>query len=149
MTPLTRRFAVLLLGALPGIASAAVYKWVDENGQVQYSQTPPPGGIETQEIKVAPPPPDDPEAARREHTLEEGLEKREEAREDAAKEASEDAEYKKQKAQRCEAAKHRLYQAERPRVSFIEPDGSERRATEEERQQQITESQKQVEEFCN
>ena len=148
MTPLTRRFAILLLGVVPGIAAAAVYKWVDENGQVQYTQTPPPGGIESQEIKPPPPPADAEGAIERQERLEKGLEERRESREEATKQATEDAEHAKQKAQRCEAAKHRLQQAQYPLTNIVEPDGTQRRATEEERQRHITDAEAQVAEFC-
>jgi hypothetical protein len=148
MNALTRSFAILLLGALPGMAAAAVYKWVDENGQVQYTQTPPPGGVQATEIKPPPEPADPDSYMKQEEALEKSLEERRAARESAAKEAAEEADFEKQKAQRCEAAKHRLAQAEYPRTNFIEPDGTQRRATEEERQQQIQDAQAQVKEFC-
>ena len=148
MSHSTRIFAILLLGALPGVAAAAVYKWVDENGQVQYTQTPPPGGVEATELKPPPGPADEDGAIERQETLQKALDERRESRDESARKAGEDADYARQKAERCEAAKHRLQQAEYPRTNFIEPDGSERRATEEERQQQTQEAQKQVEEFC-
>jgi hypothetical protein len=143
-----RTVALMLLGILPGVAHAAMYKWVDENGQVQYTQTPPPGNIEATEIKPPPPPADAEGAIRREESLEKALDERLEAREQSAKEAAEEAEYQKQRAQRCEAAKHRLSQTEYPLSNFIEPDGTQRRATEEERQEQIRQAEAQVKEFC-
>lgn len=47
----------LLLGlvfALPGPASAGIYKWVDENGKVHYSDKPPAAGAEEMDVKVEP-----------------------------------------------------------------------------------------------
>jgi len=38
------KWTVLLLVCLALPATAAVYKWVDENGEVHYGDTPPPGG---------------------------------------------------------------------------------------------------------
>ena len=46
--------AAVLLGA---VAQAKVYKWVDENGKVVFSQTPPPDSIQAEEVKVDAPPP--------------------------------------------------------------------------------------------
>ncbi len=48
-----------LAGALllAGLAEARVYKWVDESGKVVFSQTPPPGQIQAEEIEVDAPPP--------------------------------------------------------------------------------------------
>ena len=43
-------FAVLLAIALP--APAAMYKWVDAQGRVQYSDQPPPPGVKVEEQKI-------------------------------------------------------------------------------------------------
>lgn len=48
-----RRAAALLL-LVPALAGAQAYRWVDEQGRVHYSQTPPPQGAYG---RVAPPPP--------------------------------------------------------------------------------------------
>src|SRR5262245_45492405 len=42
------RFATLLLGLLlcAGAAQAQIYRWVDQNGRVQYSNVKPPKGVE-------------------------------------------------------------------------------------------------------
>lgn len=148
MRSLTTLFGIVLLAALPGITSAAIYKWVDENGQVQYTETPPPGGIEASEIKPPPEPADQEGTIEREESLGKALDERREAREEGARKVAEDAEYNKQKAERCEAAKRRLEQAERPLTNFVEADGTQRRATEEERLEQIKQSQEQVRKFC-
>lgn len=52
------RAAALLLGIVPWLAGGAaatesIYKWVDENGQVNYSSHPPPG-VEGQRIQGPP-----------------------------------------------------------------------------------------------
>jgi hypothetical protein len=39
-----------LLIALPAIASAQVYKWVDANGTTHFSESPPPQGVKYQSI---------------------------------------------------------------------------------------------------
>jgi hypothetical protein len=148
MRSLTTLFGIVLLAAVPGLAAAAIYKWVDENGQVQYTETPPPGGVESSEIKPPPEPADQKGTIEREERLEKALDERRESRDAAAKQAAEDAEYEKQKGERCEAAKRRLEQAERPLTNFVDADGTQRRATEEERQEQIKQSQEQVKKFC-
>ena len=48
---------LLTLLLLAGAAGAKVYKWRDANGQVVYSQTPPPPELQTEAETVAPPPP--------------------------------------------------------------------------------------------
>ena len=51
-----RRLALAVLGVVAVCgAQAQMYKWVDENGRVQYTQTPPPPGRQAQEVKVRPP----------------------------------------------------------------------------------------------
>ena len=52
--------ASLALLAVP--AGAAMYKWVDKNGRVVYSDQPPPGDVKAEIIKP-PPPPANPNAA--------------------------------------------------------------------------------------
>lgn len=53
--------ALVLLVVLP--AQAAIYKWEDENGVVQYTQQPPLTG-RAKELKPPPPPAEDPAQAR-------------------------------------------------------------------------------------
>ncbi|MBI5910474.1 MAG: DUF4124 domain-containing protein [Betaproteobacteria bacterium] len=45
--------ALALCVALP--ASAQMYKWVDSNGKVQYSDKPPPSNIKTEKLRAPPP----------------------------------------------------------------------------------------------
>ena len=50
------RFALVLMTALvASTASAALYKWVDANGRVVYSDQPPMGNVKTAVIGAAPP----------------------------------------------------------------------------------------------
>ncbi|WP_082030742.1 DUF4124 domain-containing protein [Thiolapillus brandeum] len=42
---------------MSGVALAGVYRWVDENGKVVYSQTPPPESVKSEKIEVNAPPP--------------------------------------------------------------------------------------------
>jgi hypothetical protein len=45
---------LVLCAALP--ASAQMYKWVDSNGKVQYSDSPPPGNVKTERLRNPPGP---------------------------------------------------------------------------------------------
>ena len=49
-----RRLVLALLLLTPALAAAQAYRWVDEQGKVHYTQTPPPKGDYGE---VAPPPP--------------------------------------------------------------------------------------------
>jgi len=53
--------AALAAAAAP--AGAVLYKWVDANGRVTYSDQPPPGNVKVEQIN-APPPPADPNAVK-------------------------------------------------------------------------------------
>src|SRR3569833_3541914 len=56
--------AMLSVGA-GALAQAAMYKWVDAQGKVQYTQTPPPAG-QFKALKPGPPPSQSPEEAEQE-----------------------------------------------------------------------------------
>ena len=55
MKRLSVAIALALCVALP--ASAQMYKWVDANGKVQYSDKPPPSNIKTEKLRPPPPAP--------------------------------------------------------------------------------------------
>ena len=50
------RIAALLIGLLPLIAYAQIYKWVDEKGRVHYGEKPPPGAKSSTVRQDATPP---------------------------------------------------------------------------------------------
>lgn len=53
MKRLFAAFAACALGLAFGVAQAQQYKWVDQNGKVQYGDVPPPG-VKTQRLKPPP-----------------------------------------------------------------------------------------------
>lgn len=127
---------------------AGMYKWVDEEGNVQYTQTPPPAGIEAETIK--PPPKVDTGAALKE--LEAQQEKAAELRESRLEQAEKEAQARQElelRKKNCELAKARLASYERPMVKFVQEDGTRVRATEEERQAEIVKSQEMIKEWCD
>ena len=93
-------FAALLLLAAP-FAAAQLYKWVDKDGKVQYSDQPPPAGPAKQ-INVAPgPSAPAPSALAKDKELEK---KRAESR-DAARKAEDLEKNAKQRQAECERAR--------------------------------------------
>ena len=140
---------LLILAGLATGSQAAMYKWVDENGQTVYSQIPPTSGQSTR-MKPPPPPAETPEEARqrlnqRLQTLEDKAEDKELAGQKEAKEGELAEVYKSN----CAAAQHNLMFLEsNPRKLVGQPDGSYVRITEEERQQKMQEAREQVEKFC-
>lgn len=133
-----------------GLAQAAMYKWVDENGVTQYTQYPPPNR-KVEVVAPPPPPAEDPEGAQKK--LEGLLKKQGEQHEATATTEEEQAKTVKQaklREQNCQTARSNLEiitTGGRKRV--IGADGVATYLTEEDRQARIDEAQKQIEEFCD
>ncbi|MFP5506829.1 MAG: DUF4124 domain-containing protein [Gammaproteobacteria bacterium] len=148
----TSRFGWILVGwlAVFGLAQAAMYKWVDENGVTQYSQYPPPGR-DYQTVTPPPAPAEDPEGAQQ--RLEQLLQKQDEAykaKTEAAAQEQKSAETAKRREQNCQAARQnleRLTTGGNRRI--VGPDGVAYYPTEEERQERIAKARQQIEEFCD
>ena len=126
---------------LGGLAQAKVYRWVDENGKVVFSQMPPPAHIEGEEIQVnAPPPATAPE--------QEG--------EDAAEKVSEkekgnpalDPELRREN---CEKSKKslELLESAGPDVRFIIEDGKPVKLSREERELKSKEARAGIKAYCD
>lgn len=121
---------LLLLVALPVLAQATVYRWVDASGQVHYSQTPPPEiGAEPQRIRTVPASPSAPAAARPEAKSPPAVAK------PAAAEVDLEA-----RAKRCSEARERIAYLEAKtarRLGVEQPDGSLARMTEEQFEERL------------
>jgi hypothetical protein len=144
--------AVLAACALPAAhAAGAVHKWVDEDGEVVYSQFPPSDRERPSEIVPPPPPPAESPAAARER-LNQRLQQFADNREDrelAAEEAAQAEQQAELARQRCAAARHRLAGFDgRARQLFRMPDGEYRRLTPEEREAQRAEMEQIIAEDC-
>ena len=148
--PMMRGIAVasvfcLAVLALP--AMAEMYKWVDENGNVHYTQERPPPGTQGETLK--PPPPVNSEVAEkqlesRQELLNEAREGRTKSAEEARK-ASEDQAFN---VENCRRAKQTVAAYQVPNALVEQPDGSRKRYTEDERQKGLAESEARVNEFC-
>lgn len=145
----TLLFTLLLLLST-SLVAGKMYRWVDENGVTQYTQTPPPKG-DAKEIKPPPPPAVDPAEAQRQ--LNAQRQKLEDLREDrslAKQKSTESAEEKAAKAKNCQAARDNLKKLqENPRGRWMQKDGTQTRYTDEQRQAKIKEAQDQIKEFCD
>jgi len=139
---------VILLGLLSFNAQGKIYKWVDENGTTHYTQQPPPAGVQSKTIT---PPPDVDTGAAREQ-MKKQQERAQKYMDDRNKAKQEEAKKQQQaEAQKraCEQARTRLQSFQRPRVNFVDKDGTRRRATEEERQAQLKKTQEYIDKNCN
>jgi type IV secretory pathway VirB10-like protein len=92
-----------LLGT--GIAQAGLYKWTDDQGNVIYSQVPPPDR-DAQAITPPPPPPQTPAATSREAISDEGETREEKAEREEQQKA--DKELAKAIRKNCDIAKRNL-----------------------------------------
>ena len=130
-------------------AYAETYRWVDENGVVSYSQTPPPSGqVETLEIRV-PAGISSEEASKRLDGMRQQLEDRREDRKLAQEEKLKAKQEQQRRQQNCEAARNNLQKLEGLGNRLLKTaDGEYRRLTEEERQQRMQEARKNIAENC-
>jgi len=142
----------LMIAATQGVAGTAdkIYKWVDQNGDTQYTQMPPPTGVQVLEIRSAPPPADDPEAERTKLQQEtEALDERMKERQESAAKAEIQEKNKEIRRQNCIRANKNLTELQQGGVKrYRTPDGEVIHLTEEDRQKRITETNAQIAEFC-
>ena len=138
---------MLCIFLLAGNACAATYKWVDENGKVQYTQTPPPAGIDAETIK--PPPAVESDAAIKQMQEQDDLAaklRKQRQEEGVQKERQEEALALQKK--NCEMAKASRASYDHPLVKYVQADGSKVMPTEEQRQADIKKSDDMIKEFC-
>lgn len=141
----------LLLGTvfLSGPGYAEVYKWKDAEGNVQYTQQPPPGDTEREVLNPAigtsssqslsPPPITEPEKVKSKPETGKGN----------AQKAELTAEEKAELKRKCDNVRARYNSLQRPRVATVDEDGNVVRLGEDERQAQIKETARLLKEHCN
>jgi hypothetical protein len=144
-------FAVITLSMFSASAAfAELYKWKDEQGQIHYTQTPPPGGKDAAEtVRATKAPTGASEAQKR---LDEKLKQFDAGREQRVKASEEkkaaEAEEAKRK-ENCEMAKRRLNGLEGSnRIFEYDSKGERNRLGEEQRQAHIEETKKQIADLC-
>jgi Skp family chaperone for outer membrane proteins len=142
----------VLLALASGIhaaSKATIYKWVDDNGEVHYTQVPP-QNREYETLKQASAPADDPDRIR--SGLKEqvdAMDKAQEERKEEVKDAEQWSNIQKRRRENCEIAKKNLANLHQGgNKAFMTPDGEVIRLTDDERQRRIDEANKQIEENC-
>lgn len=139
--------ALLWAAGFHAPAFAEMYKWVDENGNVQYTQHPPPGDIKAETIK--PPPKVDSESALQE--LDEQQKQLEEVRAGRQKQGEEVAKAEEEKAwyvENCRRAQATLASYQVPNALIQQADGSRTRISEEDRQAGLAKANEMIKEYC-
>lgn len=138
---------VLALALLPLAAVAQTYRWVDENGRVNFTQVPPKTGPYTV-IGGAPPPAAAPNQESLNQSLDQERDSREEQRLAAEKKAAEQA----QRQERCRKAIEQLAYLEGQtarRMASTNEQGEVVRDTEEQFEQRLTGQRELIKENCN
>ncbi|MGM0563255.1 MAG: DUF4124 domain-containing protein [Pseudomonadota bacterium] len=126
MKPLLIFFTALAMALSANTAWAKMYKWVDDEGQTHYTQTPPPEYAREQGSVAPPPPPSEsPEkAAERFEKMRKNLQEDIEAEQKAEEEQKESRKAAKEQADRCKKAKTWLRQLENnARLREVNEDG--------------------------
>ena len=146
MTRATLFLCICLLSSAAAIAQ--VYRWVDDEGRVHYSDSPPVGveatlmPIESDETDL--------EASLREQVAREReLELQQQLEADATEDAAAEAARREALARACTRAKARVETIETARrLSRVEDDGTRHTYNDEERAAALAEARRQVEEWC-
>jgi hypothetical protein len=141
----------LLLGTvfLSGPGYAEVYKWKDAEGNIQYTQQPPPGDTKREVLNpstgtsssqsLSPPPVAESDEAKTKPGAGKGN----------AQKAELTAEEKAEIKRKCDNVRARLQSLQRPRVATTDEDGNRVILGEDERQAQIKETTRLLKEHCN
>lgn len=142
---------ILLTTCFCATPTAAMYRWVDENGVTVYSQTPPPAADALEIRKEPGPRTEDARAAQERVEQQRGqvFDEGEARRETAEVPATKGVEVKRRSAD-CEVARENLFKFQNLGRRMVHmPDGRYVRLTEEQVRTQIDKAQMQVDEFCN
>jgi hypothetical protein len=143
---MTRFFLAIVLAAAPLLAAAQVYRWVDDRGQVHYSQVPPPG---RDAQPIGPPPA--PQAAPNQDNLNQSLKDANEAAPKNKAEADRLAQNQANVADYCKQLREQLDYLDAKtarRLGGTDEKGNVTRVTEEEFQQRRNEILKSLAERC-
>lgn len=138
----SKLFAVLMCAATFAVSAGQVYKWVDPNGRVHFSDTPRPGWTAV-DLKSAPTPSADPAAA-------EAAPQDEPSSGDADTAAETGVtDRERLRAEECKRRKEQL-ESYRQATKIVERDaqGKEKQYSETERLQLIEQTQRQIAELC-
>ncbi|WP_456415459.1 DUF4124 domain-containing protein [Thiolapillus sp.] len=153
MTVIILRFSLLLGLAftLAGSALGGMYRWVDDEGNVVYSQQPPPDDRSSKVIAPPPPPAEDSgNSLKKVRELNEKLDAAAEERNKAKEEKRKAKAEQKKRKERCATARKDLKTMNElpPNTLYGTPDGEWKRFTPEERTQQIDSLNKIIKKNC-
>ncbi|MEO1768022.1 DUF4124 domain-containing protein [Thiobacter aerophilum] len=142
---------ILLLLALPCVASGELYRWVDAQGKVHYSDSPPPADAKSGKTLPAPPSPASAPAGTTKSWQEKDMEfrQRRAAEAEAQAKKEKEAEEARQKQANCETARKNLRLLESGQRVVTTNDQGEREFLDDAaRQKAINDARKGVETWC-
>jgi hypothetical protein len=138
---------LLMLATAP--AGAAMFKWTDANGNVQYGQFPP-AGSQAERLKSAPPAPASAPAGK---SLQQRVEEMEKHQDSEQQRKAETAQKQQEAANRktnCENARKNIERLNYGGNRLMHmPDGSYQRLDEKQKQEQLEKNRKAIKEFCD
>jgi hypothetical protein len=134
----------------PAADSQNMYKWTDDQGEVHYTQFPPPGR-KTEKMQPPPPPAESPNASGNDLQQQlDAVEQQNQEQLQGAKDAQQWAQIQKIRRDNCKTAKQNLVNLQRGgNVRYMGPNGEVIRLTEEDRQKRIDEANAQIKENCS
>ncbi|MEO7557459.1 MAG: DUF4124 domain-containing protein [Gammaproteobacteria bacterium] len=139
---------ILVLAAPLTLSAAGVYKWVDAEGKVHYSDRPGNAAAEQVPLKAAPPP--DPTRQQRQEKTNKFLQIREDERKQSEEDAVKAKQTQKEREQQCLHAKAKLRDYERARYLYNPEEGDkETILSDAERNAATGEVKKSIEELCD
>lgn len=150
MKLLLKLFSIGLLLSSLNVAAGSLYKWVDENGVVQYTQYPPPKG-QTEIIKTKPAPSSAAGAKRQGLSdLVDSADKTQEQKQSAQATAAETKAKKEQRAKDCQNLQRNLQIMKNSgRVAQTQTDGSRKMLSTEEHTSKIKSYESLITKNCN
>ena len=147
---LTRPALLLTLLLTAALSHASgIYKWIDEDGQLHYSQTPPPNRP-AEVIQGAPPPANDPDTVRDDLQRQlDAFDERRAQRDEAFAEHKQKDEVARIKKQNCETARKNLEKLRRGgNNAYMTPEGEVIRLTDDERAKRIDDAKQGIQDNC-
>ncbi|MGA7799204.1 MAG: DUF4124 domain-containing protein [Gammaproteobacteria bacterium] len=148
MKPSTGLLLALVLAAASP-ARGAIYKWIDNQGGVHYSQQPP-AGNKAQELPPAPPPAQDPDKVRSElKSRVDAMQKQQDAQDKTKQKKRDKEQHETQRADNCRHAQANLQVlTSGGRKRYRLPDGTVTYLSPEQTQARIKQAQQQIDKSC-
>ena len=131
-------------------ANAAIYKWVDENGQTVYSETPPPRGTQASRLKKQAAPSTDPQKAMEElRTRAEEFSKRRDEKVQGKEDVAKKDDQAKAQQERCKQLKTNLEAlSSGQRIRETKPDGESAYLDDTQKQARLKSTQESISKEC-